>query len=236
MATVMHRRAAVSLVVAAFAVAALAVLLLAWGNPIPDDSLTVDVRGPTEPGSSAGSVDTAGITLDGRTPDADLPTRTALGPADLGDPVDEVHAALSEPDEILPDLNGWMHVWSLPGGAQYGVSTWEDDTYEVAGLYGSVPQGSDVRIALYGDLTLGEATVGEIVERWGPGAEPALHTTDDYVVQYVDCIGQFPVIVKVDAAGADEQGLLGPEAFDLPATSVLTGFVDGPPGILGCSG
>lgn len=198
------------------------------------DEFTVDAAasGEIPPAPPVVPVDE---TDDSDGPLADFPTeRTGVGFVHLGDPVEEVHAELAEPDAIEPDVSGWMHRWDLAGGAEFGVSTWEDDTYEVAGLSAVVPDGSDVTMALYGGVVLGESTVGEIVEAFGPDAEPSTHEHDDYVVQYVGCIGAFPVIVKIDAAGADEQGLLGPAAFDLPATRILTGFVDGPPGQLGC--
>jgi hypothetical protein len=141
--------------------------------------------------------------------------RAAIGPVELDGSVAGVIARLGDPDEIVPDIGGQARVWSLPGGASLSVTTPTGALSPVVGIEAVVPAGSPTRFGLHGGVLLGAASVTDVVRAWGPpdrfGAQG-----DDYAVQYVECRGAFPVVLKVRP------------------TSVLVAYADEPPGSAPC--
>jgi hypothetical protein len=141
--------------------------------------------------------------------------RAAIGPVELDGSVAGVIARLGDPDEIVPDIGGQARVWSLAGGATQSVTTPTGALSPVVGIDAVVPAGSPMRFGLHGDLLLGAASVTDVVRAWGP-PERFGGQGDDYAVQYVECRGAFPVVLKVQP------------------TRVLVAYADEPPGSAPC--
>lgn len=141
--------------------------------------------------------------------------RAAIGPIELDGSVAGVIARLGDPDEVVPDIGGQARVWSLPGGASLSVTTPSGSLAPVLGVVAVVPDGSPMRFGLHGGLLLGAASVTDVVRAWGP-PDRFGGQGDDYAVQYVECRGPLPVVLKVQP------------------TSVLVAYADEPVGAAPC--
>lgn len=145
--------------------------------------------------------------------------RAAVGSIVLDGSMADVIDHLGAPDALGPDIEGVSHQWMLAGGALLSVTTPLGSSEPIVGIVATIPSGSTVRIGLYGDILLGDASVADVVEAWG---EPEARggPLDDFDVRYVECRGPYPIVLKVDMT----------PAFD----RVLVGYADEPPGSNGC--
>lgn len=164
-----------------------------------------------------------------------LPTRLRLGPFMLDQPLQEVVAVLGAPTSGAPDMLGTAHTWVLPTGGLFTVSVW-DDTGQVSGLYAELPVGSPVVVEAFGGVVLGASTLRDVVGAWGGDYQPTTSPWDDFVVSYVECVGPFPVVVKFDQGGRQDEGKrrTASDDWEQPVTSALIAYADEPPGGAGC--
>lgn len=153
-----------------------------------------------------------------------------------GMPLGEVEARFGPSDEIGPDgLVGPVHIWRLPGGASLHVEVYAADVPpragEVFGVTAIVPEGSPVRFALYRGLTLGTATMADLVAAWGPGTPCRELGKSDCDLLYVFCHGGWAFdLAPADVGAPFSDDLTGdPATSDRPLTRFSVGAGDGPP-------
>ncbi len=167
------------------------------------------------------------LSVDGSPPAELVADPLRVGPVALDDPIEDVLEVLGPPASTEPDLFGTAHVWPLPGGAELVVTAWDEEPRTVSGVTATVPDGSPVRISVGHEVVLGEATLADVVARWGPTEVPA-EEGSDHVALYTSCIGPAPVVVKFDQEAAGAPGGARAPAPDRPVTRVLVAYADEP--------
>jgi hypothetical protein len=199
------------------------------------EATSVDTRDPSNNESALASISDY-FRVDGRTPTAFPKVKLGLGFLALDDPLARAVETLGPAAATEPDIIGTAHEWNLPGGAVLTISTW-DDTQEIGSLHAVVPTSSPTRLGAFGGIVLGQSSLRGVVAAWGDDFTSATSPVDDYVVRYIECVGEHPVIVKFgQTATTDVGSALAPESrqWDDPVTSLLIAVADEPPGSSGC--
>jgi hypothetical protein len=196
---------------------------------------SIDTRDPSSNESTFPSMSDY-FRVDGRTPTAFPDVKLGLGFLALDDPLARAVETLGSAAATEPDIIGTAHMWNLPGGAVLTISTW-DDTQEIGSLHAVVPTSSPTRLSAFGGIVLGQSSLRDAVAAWGGDFTSATSPVDDYVVRYIECVGEHPVVVKFgQTATTDDGSALAPGSpqWDEPVTALLIAFADEPPGSSGC--